>query len=254
MSWELQDDEVRKTITEGVAPPSRAEDLLENDSWAGIFSMWATDLGFKHGDYTASRIYEFWRDYRYGTDFATMREKYLAPGNPYGIEWPQNVLDRFERVDAGMEDPAGALAEMRNAAIEKLEPYLSAFGDDIHAIQSTAASEPTGIELTRDRIDQSLVDSINQDALKNAPAAEGLDSFVEFWMRGDLLLIGENHPGAYLDFVKNGGVRGRLYMNSKGGAFSRGEILVQGISSSEYDAFKTAIRRFSQKKVTLAQL
>lgn len=250
MSWDLHDEDVRRTLTEGLAPPSNVNDLFADDMWANVFSLWATDLGFQRGDYTASHLFDLWKDHRSNVGYETIRDKYVAPGNPYDLQWPPAVTDRFERTDAGMDDQSGTLAELWNAAVERLDPYQGTFRRDIEEIQSSAASEPVPMALTRDRIDQQVVDSINQSALKSLPEAGGMDSFVEFWMKGDLLLIGEDHPAGYLAFARDGGTQGQIYMNAKGGVFSRGELLVQGVGGGNQDSFKEALRRFSQKKVS----
>lgn len=249
MSWDLTDDELRKGVTATVAPPSTVDDLLGDDMWANVFSVWATDLGFQRGDYTASHLFELWTDQRHHAGYDAIRDKYVASGNAYGLDWPSSVVDRFERVDAGMDDQSAALAELGGATVEKLDPYVTAFQADIREIQSSEGSDPQAVGLTRDRIDQAVVDKVNQAALKSLPEAGGVDSFVQFWINRDLLLIGDEHPAAYLDFAKNGGQHGQMYMNAKGGAFSRGTLIVQGISSTNQDAVKAAVRRFSQKKL-----
>ena len=255
MAWNLRDDEVRATITSGVAPPADPETMLADDTWANIFSMWCTDMGHGTGDYTASAIFALWRDLTYRTEWETVKANYLDEGGAYALEWPDNVRLRFDQLANGMsDDPAGAFGEMWAAALEKLEPYMEAFRGDINDLQSETASEPVATGIAWEDIDRDLVDSINQVTLKELPDAEGLNSFLQYWQLGDLVLLGDNHPAQYLAYVKaHGGGEGQIYMNSKGGFASRGEIIVQGYGShyEHSDDFKAAIRRFSQKKLNM---
>jgi hypothetical protein len=121
------------------------------------------------------------------------------------------------------------------------------FSQDVRDAATSAVSDPQAVTLTRDRMDQAVVDSFNQDALKTL--AEG--SSIDFWMRDDLLLIGNNQPKPYVEFAKNGGNKGTLKMKAKGGAFSSDEVVVKQEAWLDLAALKEAIRRFSQKKVTV---
>lgn len=255
MGWNLQDQDVLNTITSGLAPPGDIESLLADDSWANIFSMWATDMGYGGGDYTASTLFALWRDYRYGTDWQTVKATYVDAGGPSAMAWPDSVIQRFDRVVNGMEDDAtGAMQELWAAAIEKFDPYVQAFLADINDLQSATPSEPTTVELTLADINRDVVDSINRETLKSIDAASGVDSFVQYWQLGDLVLLGDSHPAQYVAYVQShGGGSGQIYMSSKGGFASRGELLVQGHGSyyEHSDDFKAAIRRFSQKKLKM---
>jgi hypothetical protein len=179
---------------------------------------------------------------------------YVDGGGAAAMAWPASVTDRFARLAAGMEDDgSGALGELWGAAVEKFDDYVPLFLADVNELQSATPSQPTQVELTRSMIDQGIVDSINQAALKSLEGAGGAASFIQYVQVDDLVLIGDDHPPAYTEWVMgHAGGAGQTYMNSKGGLMSRGELLVQGYGSyhEHSDNFKAAIRRFSQKKLS----
>ena len=112
MAWDIRDADTKKLITESVAPPSGVTELFSDDMWAGIYSMWATDVGFSAGYRDAGSLYELWKDFRYNSGYEAIRDKYVVDGNAYRIEWPTSVKDRFDRADAGMDDQAATLNEL----------------------------------------------------------------------------------------------------------------------------------------------
>lgn len=254
MTWNLTDDDTLAALTSTVAPPGDLESLLGDEWWAGVLSMWSTDYGFVSGDYTPSHLFQLWTHVRYSQPWQQVEETFVDADGPMALPWPEGVKQRFARLANGMDDdPSGAMQDLWYVASEWFDGYLPFFFADIAEIQASAVSEPVAVGLTLDSIDRSMVDAINQAALKSLPDAEGVDSFLPYWQLGDLVLLGDDHPSQYLQYVQeNGGGEGQIYMNSKGGFASRGELLVQGHGShhEHSDDFKTAIRRFSQKKLT----
>jgi hypothetical protein len=260
MVWNLKDDEMRDAITAATAPPRDPEAIFANDFWANAYSVWSTDRGFATGDYAASLLHRVWIDLTHGASGESIRSEYVDPASPSALPWPSSARDRFERVAAGMEDDySGALGETRAATIEMLGPPVDAFLADVGALQAERASEPTRVELTRDRIDMGVIDATNQAALKSLPEAEGSDSFATFVLAGDVVLIGDDHPSPYYAYVEaKGATKGQIYMNKKGSAFSAGELRAALVSNlpisqeagrSAEDALEEAIGRVSKKKV-----
>lgn len=212
------------------APPADVEAILSDDLWASVFSAWATDLGYQQGDYTASTLHHLWIDLAYGTPGETIYAQYVDPSSGSALPWQTSVFDRFERVANGMDsDYAGALAETRGATTEMLEPYASWFRNDIFELQSQQPSEPTPVGMTLDQIDMGTVDSINQAALKDMPEfdKDPDGGRVNFYATTDLVLIGDNHPGTYYQYLtEHGYVLGTIMMMRRGSTFSAGRVEV----------------------------
>lgn len=251
MTWDLKDEDMRASIISAVAPPSVLTDLLANDMWASTFSVWATEQGWAKGVYEPSRLFELWRDYRGGTAWETVRDKYVVDGNPMSLEWPSAVKDAFGRAATGESEPRAALAQLWGYSAERLERYVTEFLADIKEIQSSAASEPTVVAFSREGIDQAMVDRVNGANVKDLQPKQ----LVNGWLKGDLLLLGEGHPASYLAYAKDGGVEVQVWMWDKGGAFGRGELRwtsVTGntlIDSDQLAGIGAAVARFSQKKL-----
>ena len=233
MAWELKDEDLLKRVAAATAPPGDLQTLQSDDLWANAFSMWATDLGFQQGDYKASSLLHLWADLTYGAAGETVYAQYVEPSGGAGIQWPSSVLDRFERVANGMDsDYSGALAETRAAATEMLEPYASQFRADVQAIQSEHVSEPTPVPVREAKPDMSAVDRINQMVLKDLPEfrsdkANLSESQVKFYANTEVVLIGNNHPSSYYDYLDaHGHIVGTITMMRRGGAFSPGRMEV----------------------------
>ena len=247
MTWNLTDDDVRKSITDTVAPPSEPADLFADDMWGDIFSRWATDNGFSNGNYDGSHFFDLWRDFHYGTGYEAMRDKYVADGNEYQLEWPYAVNDRFDRADAGMDDQAATLTELWNAAVEKFEPCLTEFFNDINEIQSEAASDPVVQPM---KIDYDMIDRVNGANVKALKEGQ----YVMGYLWNTLLVLGDGHPDSLMDYVKSGGVKVRVYMHKKAGPFGPGElrwasVMDRPVPYDETEGIYEAVARFSEKKL-----
>lgn len=230
MVWELKDEDLLGRVAATTAPPSSVDTLLGDELWSNVFSMWATDLGYQRGDYKASLLHHLWADLNYGTPGETIRAQYVDPNGPSALPWQTSVQERFERVANGMDsDFGGALAELRNATIEALEPYVSQFRGDILELQSQHVSEPTPVPVKMIRPDMSTVDSINQTTLKDLPefSKNQGGSTVKFYANSSAVLIGDNHPASYYEYLKaTGHTIGTVRMMKRGGAFSPGRVEV----------------------------
>lgn len=273
MTWDLRDEDRLCSVCAETAPPTDLETLLSEDLWASAFSAWATDLGYQQGDYTASTLHRVLIDLAYGASGETIYAQYLDPSSGSGLSWPSAVFERFERVANGMDsDYAGALAETRGAATEMLEPYASLFRDDIFQLQSQHPREPTQVETTLSQIDMSTVDGINQAALKDLPelSKDSSGSKVTFYANTELVLIGDNHPASYCEYLNDRGhTVGTIMMLRRGSAFSAGRVQVglldviqpggerqEGVLPSQDDirqAVTDAIGRVSNKEVRHSQ-
>jgi hypothetical protein len=230
VAWQLTDEDMLNSVSAETAPPTDLEGLLSSDLWASVFSAWATDLGYQQGDYTASTLHRVWIDLAYSTPGETIYAQYVEPSSGSALPWPTSVFDRFERVANGMDsDYAGALAETHAAVTEMLEPYASMFRDDIFELQSQHPSEPTPIEITLSQIDMGTVDSINQAVLKDLPEfnKDPAGSRVTFYANTEVVLIGDNHPGTYYQYLYDRGhTVGTVTMMRRGSAFSAGRLEV----------------------------
>jgi hypothetical protein len=266
MTWKLSDSAAIATISGGSELPTDINRILEDAAWNHVFSVWANDTanGAQTGDDQARVWLEFWTDCK-KLD-VDLDKKYFSDSATVPVPYDQALMHMWGQ---RKQSPWAIDNQLADIAAQRLdEKYWDDFSDDVREASKTAASDPQasdpqvsalqvgvpsaprGLTLTRDRIDQAVVDDVNQAALKNL--AEG--SSIGFLMRGDLLLIGDNHAPTYVEFAKYGGNEGTLKMKAKGGAFSTGEVVVQQESWLDPAALKEAIRRFSQKKVTVGDL
>ena len=233
MAWDLTDQEWLTRIAAETAPPADVETLLSDELWANAFSMWASDLGFTHGDYRASALHRAWVDLAYGTSGETVYEQHIGPPSGTSVQWPEGLLERFARAANGMDgDYSGALDETRRVVTEMLEAYVSLFGADVHALQSANVSEPTPVATKFIKPDVGAVDRINQAVLKDLPEfrsekANLEDSRVRFYATSDLVLIGDSHPASYYDYLTAVGYTiGTITMMRRGSGFNPGRVEV----------------------------
>jgi hypothetical protein len=242
MGWKLKDDELLDRVAAATAPPGDLETLLADELWSNVFSIWATDLGFEGGDYNASRLHHLWADLSYGTAPDTIRAQYVDPGGASALPWPASVLERFERADNGMDsDYNGAVTELRHATIEALEPYASKFRDDIKGVQSEHLSQPTLVDVKLTQPDMGLVDRVNQATLKDLPEynSDHTGATVKWFANSQVVLIGDNHPASYYQYLKaTGHTEGWLMMMKRGSAFKPGRVEVGVIEVYKPDGDK----------------
>jgi hypothetical protein len=107
---------------------------------------------------------------------------------------------------------------------------------------------PQQVKLTREMIQDEIVDGINEVALKDLQKGISLN----FWQIEDLVVLhapylnDESQP--YLSWARaNSDHAGTITMKEKGGAFGAGSISVRG--ATDQATFKAAIARISKKKV-----
>jgi hypothetical protein len=110
-------------------------------------------------------------------------------------------------------------------------------------------SKPTVIEMTADRVERSVVEKFNEQALKTL--SEGTTT--AFYEIGDLIIIDAKLPPKaqpYLEWAEqqkeiNPGAT--ITMIKKGGAFDQGKIKAVGVRNTVW--FEAAIKRVSKKKI-----
>ena len=230
MAWDLQDPDWLARIAAETAPPGDVHAVLSDELWGNAFSMWATDLGYGHGDYAASTLHRVWVDLAYGADGPTVYAQYVDPSAGAGLSWPEGLVERYARAANGMDgDYSGALEETRRMTTELLEPYVARFGEDVHALQSAHVSEPTPVAARQAKPDLGAVDAINQQTLKDLPEfnSDPAGATVRFYATTDVVLIGDNHPASYYDYLTAVGYTiGTIMMMRRGSTFSAGRVQV----------------------------
>jgi hypothetical protein len=268
MTWDLSDTEAIATITAWDHPPYNMNEMLADAAWAHVFDVWANDRAqTATGD---TRVWcQFYTDCKKPLEYDELETKYFSEDAtetlPYDQMLRRTWFDRdkspyliqsqlahiaaqhFDAEDLGEFDLWEDIRDVAKTAVS--DPQALADAVEEAEFQATTVSSPQKVALTRDRIDQAVVDATNQDALKNL---QPKTNPISFRMAGDLLLIGDNHQRPYVEFAqKNGGNdKGRLAMKSKGGAFGPGEVLVQRAPWLVEAELEAAIKRLSQKNVT----
>ena len=93
------------------------------------------------------------------------------------------------------------------------------------------------------------ISDLNQQKVKDTPDGQS----IAIVAGGNVVLIGEGHEANPTDFAKaqTDVSQGTLTV-TKGGAFSKGGVKIQGISTAKQGVVKDAIESFSDKKVTFA--
>ena len=93
------------------------------------------------------------------------------------------------------------------------------------------------------------ISDLNKQKVKDTPDGQS----IAIVAGGDLVLIGEGHEANPTNFVKGqADVSEGTLTVTKGGAFSKGNVKIQGISTAKQGVVKDAIESFSDKKVTFA--
>jgi hypothetical protein len=110
-------------------------------------------------------------------------------------------------------------------------------------------SKPAVVEMTPDRVERSVVEKFNEQALKTL--SEGTTT--AFYEIGDLIIIDAKLPPKaqpYLEWAQHRDEidpGATITMIKKGGAFDQGKIKAAGVQNPA--AFEAAIKRVSKKKV-----
>jgi hypothetical protein len=266
MTWTVDTTEL-DLISQAGEPPQDPNLMLQDQKWSAIFHLWAKNK-VAAGDQQPMCLYQLESCLVQTLTLDEYYPLFFDDGAQYPIQMPVGLKIKAKMVveDRSDDSEDTVKKELKDNVVEQLWRYYGDFFKDVKAKQQEAVSKvddaapsvpqpvkttvstPKVVPLTRARIDQVVVDKTNEVALKDLqPDSQP----ITFLMFDDLLLIGDNHPEAYVEFAKkNGGNKGRLAMKSKGGAFSTGEILVQRVSGVDEAKLKAAIKRFSQKKVT----
>lgn len=223
--------------------PNSIDRVMQDGNWQAIFIRWLDDTATTNSDYIFScNVAKFWSQLDNGMSFDNMRELYCEPMSSEYIEFPADARKMFDEVIDGLYDDGEARSSLRAYCSQWLEVIYPYFTDFLRQNQWA----PQAATLTRDRIDDAVVDNVNQATLKGMREP---GQAADFWQTGDLVLIGGGHAASYYQFVTDsGGVQGQIEIVSRGSAFSSGEIRVTGCTDQA--RFKQAVRRFSDKKIT----
>jgi hypothetical protein len=129
----------------------------------------------------------------------------------------------------------------------KAEPAVDALLNILD--DELTVSEPTVVDMTVDRVERSVVEKFNDQALKTL--REGTTT--PFYEIGDLVIIDAKLPPKaqpYLEWAqqqKEINPAATVTMIKKGGAFDPGKIKVVGVQNTA--SFEAAIKRVSKKKI-----
>jgi hypothetical protein len=115
--------------------------------------------------------------------------------------------------------------------------------------QMTADTDGPGLDWKPDAEVLKRIRDLNQQKVKDTPDGQS----IAIVAGGDVVLIGEGHEADPANFAKAQGdfSQGTLTV-TKGGAFSKGGIKIQGIPTPKQGVVKKRIESFSDKKVTFA--
>jgi hypothetical protein len=272
MTWNPSDPAATATIAGGSEVPDTVAKIFADTAWNHVFGVWAKDEAQSGGQSLPWVLYQFYTDAnkdplgleldrKYFSDSATEPLLRTSQTDSLWVMWRR----QGQGIGASMQDFADRAAEI----LDWDEEVWFGFKQDVDHVAKTAASDPEAVAeavrqaetakiqaatpsapqnapLTRARIDQAVVDNVNQVELKDL--AE--QSLIGFSMSDDLLLIGDKHPQAYLKFVTdNGGHQGMLKMEARGSAFKTGEVWVEEADWFDEKKLLAAIQRFSKKKL-----
>jgi hypothetical protein len=196
------------------------------------------------------------------TTFAEIQQRFGPGSGEYEIDW--SALQVAHMVEIGQMYENDADGEMLGAAhapqlirqtVRNLNEALwDAVREGVTAMDAQDAAVNGPAEMPLDQIDWTQLQQWNEAILKNL--AEG-DS-TNFWQSGGWLVIGDNNydPWKRALEVANGlqpsgsQPTGQITMDARGSLGSRGSMTVTG--SPDTEAFKAAVREFSQKSIDFA--
>lgn len=260
MAWSVDNSTDLDMIVKAGPPPNDGDVLISDSTWSNILMMWAK---YKKtvGDQQPLSLVQL--DSCLVTDLALADyyASFFADSPEFPIDLPLGLKIKAKQVLEQSSDTSEAdfKQQLRTEVLNQLWGYLGEFISDVKATQEEAASEDddsdsggsgtvsTGVtQMALSDIDMAKVEELNQSAVKALNVGESL----RFVQAGDVVLLGMNHNQAYYPLLRQEAecCEGTLKMVEKGGAFSPGKLAVSG--SSDTEAFKSAVRDFSKKKIT----
>jgi hypothetical protein len=145
---------------------------------------------------------------------------------------PDRLRNTVYRVEACFADTEPAVDALVNLSDDEL-----------------TISKPTVVDMTADRVERSVVETFNEQALKTL----GEGTTTPFYEIGDLVIIDAKLPPKaqpYLEWAqqqKEINPVAAITMLKKGGAFDPGKIKAVGVNNTA--SFEAAIKRVSKKKI-----
>jgi hypothetical protein len=247
LSLNYDNDQFVQTVTYAGQPPTSAAAIMADGTWADIYLRYLDDSTGLSGDATYTNAAQFLRDIGNSAPWSHLVELYCTIGSPACLPWPTGAVEIMTDVQNGLYDEAQARQDLAEYCWSWAEQAVPGFLQWVTSVQSAAPSEPVMQQMTVDMIDRAVVDGINQAVLK---AAQTPGETLTYWQAGDVVLIGVDHAASYYDALQGdpGYCGGTITIKSRGSTFSAGEITASG--SADQAGFKSAIKRFSSKKVT----
>lgn len=265
-AWKAKADEGMLTRLKEGPLPSSFKDCWRDLEWRAMIELFAKEeyspenLDFlaavddfkTQGDATtAAKIYEMYvvpsgykqvnlyeDNHKKLTDFFEGKEPSDVPREIFDPAYEeitqvveQDTWRRFS-LAAGAVGPALAREE---AGPEEAEAQID-------------VSAPRKVEMSPDKVDRSVVDNWNEEALKSLGQGES----THFYEIGDLIIIDAKKPEVqpYIGWATNRDevdLEAAIFMVKKGGAFDPGSISARGVQNR--GNFAAAIKRVSKKKI-----
>ena len=255
MPWNTTNTVVIDKVKEMGAVPA-LDSVLRDGDWMWVLRSWSFDYA-EGGDEVPYRAANFLADLVNLHELSQLYPTYVAVGAGMQLAFSDDLVQRTDNAADGLsaEPEQTVRDDLYAEAYAMLAPYADTFTVDVTEVQthgSVGVSQPVAQALTRDRIDRSVVDAYNDSILKNLDKGE----YCSYEQSGDIVFL----EPAGLDAVApgyrawiadaDGHSQGHVQMVSKGRALDPGEIRVTG--TRDRDAFKTAIRPVTRKKMTFA--
>jgi len=236
--WANLDDQSRAFIATAEPPKEDVWWITSDPNWGALFSNWLGDSGYAQEAGVGGFLVE-----AMNMDCGTLWGRYGDGGSSVAVDWASynpELHAKLQAAEQSGEFSQGLLGEWTYAAVAVLTPYVDPFIDEVNRIRG--GSDAT---FSYSDIDWTFVQRLNQYLLKNLEAG-GSMQYLQFGQA--LLFDGEGTPPTYRQaMIDAGASEGQVYADSRGGLASRGKIIVT--KSSDEDAFKAAIREFSNKQI-----
>lgn len=261
----LEDGDVKNWMLDKLRTEDAPANLLQchqDEQWWELFCLWATK-NFMDESVDFLNAVDDYRRTRDGNKADALYREFLAPdanrpvnvsdGNVaevqdlYSQDPPMRSLEMFDKANTEVHGVLDGNYQQRFLGVVRtvrpgLEPPEAPEEDgEAHEI-----GDPEAVKLTRDHLDVGIIDSFNQQVLKDLTEGD----WTNYYQVGDLLLLkvdGKNEP--YINWFRDNPEMqtGRIIMNAKGKFMDPGSLTVKG--NWEPGDFMAAIARISKKKV-----
>ena len=269
--WKAQADEATLQTLRTETPPDKFADCYASADWYPIYSVYARANFVNENLEFLEQVDEFVRT---GDEALARRiyDEYVPLGAPNQVNLYDANRDALDQT-FGDDDPAltrdmfdDSYAEIQNLidsdSYNRFKQHLLSIRKQLQDEHQAATEEtepepprpsvigaPQKVQLTRDKVDDAVVDKWNQQTLK----AMGEGDVTSFYEIDDLIIIDADHDEGVQPYVawakeEDASTEGTVTMVKKGGVFDPGSILAKGVRDK--DNFEAAIARVSKKKVT----